>query len=83
MDSDAPDQALDLLMVLIAELLRANTLDSGNIASMARRLRLAELPDLADRLEALHFSNEVDSPETARRSFRVLGGASDGGNSAD
>lgn len=83
MDSDAPDQALDLLMVLIAELLRAGTLDASNVASMARRLRLSELPDLADRLEALHFSNEVDSPEAARRSFRVLGGASDGGNSAD
>lgn len=75
------DPAMDTLMVLIAELLRNGTLKVENVASMIRRLNLSDLPNVAQRVEQLHFSNEVDTPAKNRGAFQVIdGGAPDGGN---
>lgn len=79
MEPDNP--ALDFLFVLVAELMKAGRLGEANIDSMVRRLRMADLEDIADRLEVLHYSNEVDSPGMFRKGFHVIdGGQPDGGN---
>lgn len=80
-DSYDIDPPMDLLMILIAELMRNGTLKAENVASMVRRLNLSDLPDIAERVEQLHFSNEVDTPAKNRGAFQVIdGGAPDGGN---
>lgn len=82
MTDDYPlDPALDTLFILIAELLKTSKLGDANVDSMVRRLRMADLDDVADRLEVLHYSNEVDSPAAFRGGFELIeGGKPDGGN---
>jgi hypothetical protein len=83
MTSDYPESAaIDLTMVLIAELMRDGLLDAQNVASMMRRLRLSDLPDLADRLQGLHLSNQIDAPDQVRDSLHVVD-SSDGGNTGE
>lgn len=79
-DSYDIDPAMDTLMVLIAELLRNGTLKVENVASMVRRLNLSDLPDVAQRVEQLHFSNEVDTPAKNRGAIHLVSDNSDGGN---
>lgn len=81
MDDYPIDPALDLLMILIAELMRDGALDASNVASMVRRLRLSDLPDLADRLGALHLSNQIDTPQSVRGALYVVDAP--GGNEED
>lgn len=80
-DDEYPiDPALDTVMILIAELMRAGVVKGEQIASMVRRLDLSELPEVAARLQMLHLSNEMDTPENNRGTFRVIDGGLDGGN---
>jgi hypothetical protein len=71
-DDDPPDPPIDLAMVLIAELHRAGLFKGDNLENMARRLREADLPDLADRVEALPLSNLFDSPEMRRSTMHSV-----------
>lgn len=83
-DRDPVDPALDTLFVLIAELMKTGKLGASSIDSMVRRLRMADLEEVADRLEVLHYSNELDSPGSFRKGFHLIeGGQPDGGNSDD
>lgn len=81
---EEPNPTLDLLMILIAELQRDGVLDRANITSMVRRLELSDLPDLAQRVQMIPFSNAMDDPEEIRGGmYAVDGGLSDGGKHED
>jgi hypothetical protein len=71
-DDEQPDPPIDLAMVLIAELHRAGLFKGENLANMARRLRDADLPDLADRVESLPLSNLFDSPAMRRSAMHAV-----------
>ena len=80
---DYPEsEALDALMIVVAELLRAEVLTAANLASIRRRLDLAGHDDLAERIAALPFSNAVDDPDKIRAHVRLVDDC-DGGNGAD
>lgn len=76
-DDDQPDPPVDLSMVLIAELHRAGLFSGDNLDNMARRLRDADLPELADRVVGLPMSNLFDTPEMRRSTFRTFDGGND------
>lgn len=67
-------------MVVVAELLRAGAIDGHNLANMARRLNMADLPDEAERILSLPLSNTFDSPEELRASMHLVGDEPSGGN---
>lgn len=73
------DPPMDALMVVVAELMRIGVFQPQNVASMVRRLKLSDLPDIADRIEQLHFSNEVDTPSKNRSAIHLVSDNSDGG----
>lgn len=74
----AYDPTTDLIMVLIAELVREGVLDTDNLASMSRRLREADQGELANRVVALPLSSLFDTPETRRSAIHAIdGGAGD------
>lgn len=75
------DPPVDLTMVLIAELHRAGLFTGENLSNMARRLQMADLPDLADRVLGLPLSNLFDTPDMRRSALFAVDG--DGGNEAD
>lgn len=74
------DPPMDTIMILIAELMRNGTLKEVNIANMVRRLELSDLPDVAERIEQLHFSNEIDTPSGNRATIHLIHDSTDGGN---
>lgn len=74
------DPPMDTIMVLIAELMRNGTLKSDNVVNMVRRLEMSDLPDVAERIGQLHFSNEIDTPSNNRATIHLISDNSDGGN---
>jgi len=64
-------------MVLMAELLKEGVLERSNLASMARRLRNADMSDLAERVEFLPLSNMMDDPDEIRAGMHIV---TNGGN---
>lgn len=78
MDTPPPDPALDTLFVLIAELHKRGVIGEAELASMARRLDMAELPDEADRVRSVPLSNLFDDPDEIRAGLHIV---PDGGNS--
>ena len=77
------DPPMDTLMILIAELMRNGTLKEVNIANMVRRLEMSDLPEVAERIEQLHFSNEIDTPSGNRATIHLISDNSDGGIKPD
>jgi hypothetical protein len=76
-DSYPIEPALDAVFVLMAELHREGVLGGRNITNMARRLEMAELPDLAARVAMLPLCNEIDEPGAIRAHLSLV---PDGGN---
>ena len=74
---DPPDPPIDALMVLIAELLREGLIDHANLASMSRRMRNADMPDIAERVESLPLSNMLDDPDEIRAGLHIVGGGNE------
>lgn len=77
------DPPMDTLMILIAELMRSGAIKEANIANMVRRLEMSDLPDVAERIEQLHFSNEIDTPSGNRATIHLIHDNTDGGNQPD
>lgn len=71
------DPTTDLVMVLIAELVRVGVLDTDNLSKMSRRLREADQGELANRVVALPLSPLFDTPEARRREIHAVDGGSD------
>ncbi|MXP42987.1 hypothetical protein [Allopontixanthobacter sediminis] len=70
---------LDALLILIAELHKSGAIDTANLTSMGRRLDLADLEDIGDRVRFIPLSNAVDDPKRIRSHMHLV----DGGNKPD
>jgi len=73
------DEALDALMIIVAEMLRAEMFTPANLASIKRRLELSGHDDLAERIAALPLANAIDDPAVNQAHLHLV----DGGNSPD
>jgi hypothetical protein len=74
-DAEPPsDPTSDALLVLVAELHKAGLFDSTNLASMIRRLELAGLPEMADRVRSVPLCNAIDDPDEIRAGIHLADG---------
>jgi hypothetical protein len=81
---DYPEgEALDALMIVVAELLRAELFTPANLASIKRRLELSGHDDLAERIATLPIANAIDDPGEIRAHMRLVDDPRDGGNGSD